>query len=103
MLRWSKGWEDGGRRFSLELCANGVGRFLFCSVVAKEAKRFSLIFPEGKGFLKGWTVLAEKLHLLGVAPKAESRKGASSAEELQESLVVIEKGSFLDPRKIWAW
>lgn len=31
-----------------------------------EAKRFNLIFPEGRGLLGGWSTLASKLRSLGV-------------------------------------
>lgn len=32
LLRWSKGWEEGGRRFKLECQENEVERFIFCFV-----------------------------------------------------------------------
>ena len=41
----------------------------------------------------------EKLHLLGVAPKAKIRKVASSAEELQPSLAVSKNKSFVEAIK----
>ena len=31
-----------------------------------KAKKFTLIFLEGRGFLRGWIILAEKLGTLGV-------------------------------------
>lgn len=43
--------------------------------------------------------MAEKLHLLGVAPKARTRKVASSAEELQPSLAVSKNKSFVEAIK----
>ena len=46
--RWSKGWVEEGRRFKLERRLNGAGRFLLCSVVVEGAKRFSLVFLEGR-------------------------------------------------------
>ena len=58
--RWSKGWEEGGRRFQLDRKENGAGSFLCCSVVVKEGKQFSLIFPKGRGLHGGWAVLVEK-------------------------------------------
>ena len=51
--RFVKSWEDGGRKFKLESRANEAGRFLLCSVVDSEAKRYCLVFPEGKGILGG--------------------------------------------------
>ncbi|RVW76027.1 hypothetical protein CK203_055303 [Vitis vinifera] len=37
-----KTWEEEGRKFRLELRANGAGRFILCSVRDLEAKRFSI-------------------------------------------------------------
>ena len=61
-----KSWEDGGRKFKLESRANEAGRFLLCSMVDSESKRYCLVFLEGKGILGGWVLLAEKLRFLGV-------------------------------------
>ncbi|RVW43418.1 Protein SPIRAL1-like 1 [Vitis vinifera] len=61
-----KRWEDGGRKFRLECRTNDAGRFLLCSMVDSEAKRHCLVFPEGKGFLGGWALLAEKLRSIGI-------------------------------------
>ncbi|RVX22504.1 hypothetical protein CK203_012539 [Vitis vinifera] len=49
----------------LERCANGVGRFILCLVYDVEAKRFIVIFLEGRGLLRGWSILASKLGSLG--------------------------------------
>ncbi|RVW89588.1 hypothetical protein CK203_036425 [Vitis vinifera] len=43
--------QDGGRKFKLERHANEEGRFLLCYVVDSEAKKYCLVFPEGKGIL----------------------------------------------------
>ena len=40
--------EEGGL---LESRANEAGRFLLCSVVDLESKRYCLVFPKGKGIL----------------------------------------------------
>ena len=48
-----KFWSEGDRDYSLELCSNIAGRFLFCVVRVAENKRFSLAFPEGKGLVGG--------------------------------------------------
>ena len=55
-------------------------RFLFCSVVIEEVKRFSLIFLERSGLYGGWPILAEKFCLLGVSPFAEFRGVVSPVE-----------------------
>ena len=64
---WSLAWEEG-RKYRLERRSNEVGRFLLCSVRDLEAKRFCLIFPEGKGLSGGWNILVEKLREVGVVP-----------------------------------
>ena len=55
--RCLKVWE-GGRKFRLECGSNVVGRFLLCSMRDLEAKRFCIVFPEGKGLVRGWFLLA---------------------------------------------
>ncbi|RVX19200.1 hypothetical protein CK203_008571 [Vitis vinifera] len=72
-----KRWEDGGRRFKLESRVNEAGRFLLCSVVDQESKRYCLVFPEGKGIMGGWVLLAEKLRFLGVMSRDEPRGNAT--------------------------
>ncbi|RVW27807.1 hypothetical protein CK203_102620 [Vitis vinifera] len=61
-------WSEGDREYSLELRNNRAGRFLFCIVRDVGNKRFSLAFPEGRGFVGGWKILASKLRSLGVSP-----------------------------------
>ncbi|KAL6331608.1 hypothetical protein AAG906_011548 [Vitis piasezkii] len=65
---WSLAWEEEGRKYRLERRTNEAGRFILCSVRDLEAKRFCLIFPEGKRLSGGWNTLAEKLREVGVAP-----------------------------------
>ena len=65
---WSLVWEEEGRKYSLERRSNEVGRFILCLVCDIEAKRFCLIFLEGKGLFGGWNILAEKLRGVGVVP-----------------------------------
>ncbi|RVW84524.1 hypothetical protein CK203_041270 [Vitis vinifera] len=72
-----KRWEDGGRRFKLESRANEAGRYLLCSVVDLESKRYCLVFPEGKGIMGGWVLLAEKLRSLGVMSRDEPKGNAT--------------------------
>ena len=50
-----KVWEEGGRKYRLECRSNDAGRYLLCSVRDLEAKRFCLVFPEGKGLVGGWS------------------------------------------------
>ncbi|RVW67637.1 hypothetical protein CK203_063065 [Vitis vinifera] len=63
-----KFWSEGDRAYSMELRSNRAGRFLFCVVRDAENKRFSLTFPEGRGLVGGWKMLASKLRSMGVAP-----------------------------------
>ena len=72
-----KSWEDGGRRYKLEIRENKAGRYILCSVVDLESKRFCLVFPEGKSVLGGWVLLAEKLRFLGVGSREESKGTAA--------------------------
>ncbi|KAL6343750.1 hypothetical protein AAG906_027520 [Vitis piasezkii] len=54
-----------GRKFKVEIRENGVGRYILCSIIVVESKRFCLVVPEGKGLLGGWVLFAEKLRDLG--------------------------------------
>ena len=63
---WSLVWEEEGRKYRLERRSNEEGRFLLYSVRDLEAKRFCLIFLEGKGLSGGWNILADKLREVGV-------------------------------------
>lgn len=70
--RFVTSWENEGRKFRLERKINRVGRFVLCSVLDLESKRFCLVFPKGKGLLGGWPILAEKLRFLGVVTRDEA-------------------------------
>ena len=62
----------------MERRANEEGRFILCSILDLEAKRFCLVFPERKGILGGWVTLAKKLRSLGVAAPLEGKAGSVS-------------------------
>lgn len=66
--RWAIEWLEGNRKFRMERRMNKAGRFILCSVRDMEAKRYSIIFPEGKGQASGWNLLAVRLRGLGVTP-----------------------------------
>ena len=87
---WSLVWEEEGRKYRMERRSNEAGRFLLCSVRDLEAKRFCLIFPEGKGLSGGWNILAEKLREVGVAPFGGLKDPLS--------LEVLKKENELEPR-----
>ena len=65
-------WRENGRYFRLESKVNKAGRFLLCSVTDGEGKKHWLVFPEGRGFIKGWCLLAEKIRGLGFKPRVEN-------------------------------
>ena len=44
-------------------------------------KKHCIVFPEGKGLVGGWVLLAKKLRILGVEPKI-SRLGGSIVSEV---------------------
>ena len=65
-------WRENGRSFRLESKENNAGRFLLCSVTDGEGKKHWLVFPEGRGFLNGWTMLVEKIRGMGFKPRQEN-------------------------------
>ena len=65
-------WRENGRSFRLESKENNAGRFLLCFVTDGEGKKHWLVFSEGRGFLNGWTMLAEKIRGLGFKPRQEN-------------------------------
>lgn len=75
---------EGNIHYLFELRNNRASRFLFCSMWYVEEKRFSLVFPEGRGFLRGWKILSNKLRSLGVslAIRREEDAFASSKKVL---------------------
>ena len=66
-------WRKNGRSFRLECKENIAGRFLLCSVTDAKGKKHRLVFPEGKGFLNGWAMLAEKIRGLGFKTLQENK------------------------------
>ena len=74
----------------MERRTNEAGRFILYSVCDLEAKRFCLIFPEGKRLSGGWNILAEKLREVGVAPFGGLKDPLS--------LEVLKKEKKLEPR-----
>ena len=71
LVRRSLVWSEYGRLFRLECKENKDGRFLLCSAKDVEGKNHRLFFPEGRGFLNGWALLAEKLRGLGIKRQEE--------------------------------
>lgn len=65
-----------------------------------EAKRFCLVFPEGKGLLRSWATLAEKLRSLGVVTFVEAKNAlvpvVGRVERSLGSMGKSEKRAFVD-------
>ena len=100
--KFAKRWEENGRRFCLEKKANGARNYILCSVLDSEAKKFCLVFPEGRGLKKGWFLLAEKLRLLGITLSSEEKKhhfeGVSGGCRKEERSEVGRRGRFCEGR-----
>ena len=81
-------WREKGRFFRLERKENQDGRFLLCTAKDVEGKKHKLFFPEGRGFVNGWALLAEKLRGLGLKRQEEIPlsliKAVSTKEEEKE-------------------
>ena len=97
--KFAKRWEENGRRFCLEKKENGVGNYMLCSVMDLEAKKLCLVFPEGRGLIKGWVLLAEELRFLGVIFTLEGKnttlKGLVVGVEKKKGVKPREKGDFV--------
>ena len=88
--RLVKVWEEEGRKFRVERRENGVGRYILCSVVDVETKRFCLVVPEGKSLLGGWAIFAEKLWDLGVVTQEEVKFEEALRVESKSKAVTVE-------------
>ena len=53
LKEFKNSWVEEGRSYKLQFRSNEAGRYLLCSIFFVEAKRFVLIFPDGKGLLGG--------------------------------------------------
>ena len=87
-------WRENGRSFRLESRVNNAGRFLLCSVTDGEGKRHWLVFPEGRGLINGWSMLAGKIRGLGFKPRQEMiprRSIASDPPKRGEKCISIRK------------
>ena len=69
-------WVEEGRQYGLERKANKAGSFFLCSARDANLKKHYIVFPEGKGLVGGWVLLAKKLRILRVEPKVRRPKEA---------------------------
>ena len=76
----------------MERRVNGAGRFVLCSIVDLEAKRFCLVFIEGMGLLGGSAILAEKLQALGVVTQAKAKTKAAASRTDSKMKAVTKEG-----------
>ena len=94
---WGNVWEEEGRRYIMEKGSNQVGGFIRCSVRDLGGKSYNLMFPEGKGVVGGWRILAEKLRQLGVRSSEEAQREEKQRKSSSKSLPRLLKstlGSF---------
>ena len=94
---WFAIWEEEGRRYKLERRSNNAGNFLYCSVRDAEWKRFGICISEGKGLVRGWKIMAEKLRSLGVGPKVSEWQRNNVRKEikvLEKRLATVTPNSF---------
>ena len=94
---WFANWEEGGRSYKLERRSNKAGNFLYCSVRDAGWKRFGICIPEGRGLVRGWKIMAEKLRSLGVGIKRLERQKTNPREEIK-----VPKKSIMDTPKSYA-
>ena len=80
-------WWENGRYFRLERKENNAGRFILCSVNDAEGKKHRLVFPEGRGFLNGWTMLVEKIRGMDFKALQENKPMRNVKEELSKGEV----------------
>ena len=88
--RLVKVWEEEGRKFWLERRVNWAGRYVLCSVVDVEAKRFCLVFPEGKGVIGGWVILVEKLRAFGIVTHKEAKSEEAFRIKSKKKVATLE-------------
>ena len=68
----------------MESYKNAVGKFMSCSIIDGEGKRHKIFIPEGRGLIKGWTLLADKLRELGIKGMIDERKNKGETKEMDE-------------------
>ena len=81
---WGNVWEEEGKRYKVEKGSNQAGAFIRYSVRDLEGKSYNLMFPERKGVVGGWRILAEKLRQLGVRSSEEAQREEKSEKMQRE-------------------
>ena len=91
---WFAKWEEEGRSYKIERRSNKAGDFLLCSVRDLGRKSFGICIPEGKGLVRGWKIMAEKLRSLGVGTKRLERQKTNDCEERKAPVIMDNPKSF---------
>ena len=63
---WGLKWQEDNSSYRLACRTNRAEKFIQCFVRDGEGKRHNVFLHEGKGIVKGWAIIAKKLHELGV-------------------------------------
>ena len=91
---WFAKWEEEGRSYKMERRSNKAGDFLLCSVRDLGRKSFGICIPEGRGLVRGWKIMAEKLRTLGVETKRLERQKTNDCEERKAPVIMDNPKSF---------
>ena len=87
-------WRENGRFYKMESHRNDAGNYMSCLVTDGEGKRHKIFIPEGRGLIKGWVVLADKLREFGIKGKLDERKNKGETKEMDEHVEGERKRSF---------
>ena len=93
--------KENGRYHKLESRENEAGQFLLCSITDGEGQRHRIFIPEGRGLIKGWVLLADKLGKLGIKGKTREKREDIGIKEVLFKKVdrAVEGGKEGKPRK----
>ena len=78
----------------MESHRNDAGNYLSYSVIDGEGKRHKIFILEGRGLIKGWVLLADKLKEFGIKGKIDERKNKGETNEMDEHIEGERKRSF---------
>ena len=78
----------------MERRSNKAGDFLLCSVRDLGRKSFGICIPEGRGLVRGWKIMAEKLRSLRVETKRLERQKTNDYEERKAPVIMDNPKSF---------
>ena len=103
-VRKSFEWRENERFVRLECKENDAGRFLLCSMTDVEGKKHRVVFPEGRGLLKRWSLLAKKIKGLGLKSSEEIKPVKRLATDTKkEEAKEVKEGKNLSHKKFMSW